>query len=395
LRRLLIINNIPTPYRTFMFQKLHDVGLEHGVETTVAFQAQREARRPWKAEDFALQTPHFFSSGARFWSSKPRVFFTYTTLNLDIIRAVAAGRYDWVLLATLNSVTGWFATLLPAGRTVKVLWSESNLLSTRYMSALARAFKRLLLAPIDALACPGERALEYVYALRPQARALPTLYLPNLVDTGLFRRRVAELRAQREDLRREIGVSRDRRLILGVGRMVDYKGFGQVIEAAARVTGDYQIVFLGDGERLEAWRDRVHGLNLSERIRFDGQKTEVDVVRHLAAADWFLHPALEDPSPLVTIEAATAGLPLAVANQTGNAPETVVHGESGYRFDAANIADIAKTLEAMVSMDEVTRQRFAARSAALATQNFSPDEVADRFFRDLHKLAPELRSPDA
>jgi glycosyltransferase involved in cell wall biosynthesis len=265
------------------------------------------------------------------------------------------------------------------------------------MSGWARVLKSRVLAGCHALACPGERALEYIYAFRPQARALPVLLLPNLVDSSVFERTVSELRGRRAAIRAELGIAPHEQLLLGMGRMVDYKGFGQVVEAAAHVPGDYKIIFLGDGERLAAWRARVAELKLSQRIRFDGQKPESEVARHLAAADWFLHPALEDPSPLVTIEAATAGLPVAVANQTGNAPETVVHNESGYRFDAVNITEISQTLEKMVNMDEGTRRSFGARSAELARENFSPDKVADRFFRELPTLsrmsgAPETQS---
>lgn len=386
MRRFLIINNIPTPYRTFMFQQLYEVGLRRGIETTVAFQARREARRHWNPDEFEMQFPHYYSSGMRFWTREPREFFTYPTLNFDILKQLGGGEFDFVLLAALNSVNGWLASWIPAGKTRKVLWSESNLLSTRYMSGAARSLKSAIISGVHALACPGERALEYLFALRPQTRHLPQLYLPNLVDTALFERRVAELRGQRRAIREAIGAKEGRRLILGVGRMVDYKGFGQVVEAAARVPGDYQILLLGDGERLEQWRARTRALGIEARVRFEGQKPEAEVVRALAAADWFLHPALEDPSPLVTIEAATAGLPLAVAEQTGNSPETVIPEQSGFRFDAGRIDAVADTLRKMVEMTEAQRVEFGARSAALSREKFSPEPVINRFFDDLLKL---------
>ena len=257
MRRLLIINNIPTPYRTFMFQKLHDVGLMHGIETTVAYQAEREEQRVWKAEDFRLNVPHFYSSGLRFWSRRPRKFFTYPTINLDILRRSCSGQYDWILYGALNSMNGWLVSWLPAGRSIKIIWSESNLHSTRYMSGWARVLKSRVLAGCHALACPGERALEYIYAFRPQARALPVLLLPNLVDLSVFERTVSELRGRRAAIRAELGIAPHEQFFLGMGRMVDYKGFGQVLEATAHVPGDYKIIFLGDGERLAAWRARV------------------------------------------------------------------------------------------------------------------------------------------
>ena len=72
-----------------------------------------------------------------------------------------------------------------------------------------------------------------------------------------------------------------------------------------------------------------------------------------------------------------------------------MHNESGYRFDAANITEISRTLEKMVNMDERTRRSLGARSAELARENFSPDKVADRFFRELPMLSRMSGAPEA
>ena len=65
MQRLLTVNNVPTPYRTFMFNLMHAKGLERDIEFSVAFRRRREAHRSWKPEDFDMRFPSFISTGLR------------------------------------------------------------------------------------------------------------------------------------------------------------------------------------------------------------------------------------------------------------------------------------------------------------------------------------------
>ncbi len=119
-RRLIVID------RTFMFNKIYDKGLELGIETTVAFQARREAGRTWRPEDFDLQCPHYFSTGPNPMRKRAKEWFTYRTINTDIIIELMRGKYDWVLMSPIMSINSWIASLLPLKKTKKILWSEDN-----------------------------------------------------------------------------------------------------------------------------------------------------------------------------------------------------------------------------------------------------------------------------
>ncbi len=197
----------------------------------------------------------------------------------------------------------------------------------------------------DALVCPGERAVEFIRFFNRSAAEKPVLWLPNIVDDSVFVQRLKENREHREAIRQRLGVQPDECLFLAIGRLVDYKGFGYLIEAFRHVHGKYRLIILGDGPLRESWQERVQSLGLSESISLPGNVGEEDVVRHMAAADWFVHPALEDPSPLVMVEATMAGLPVAVSRRVGNAPEAVVEGENGFLFDTADEASLVAVMQ--------------------------------------------------
>lgn len=384
MKKLLVINNIPTPYRTFMFRRFHELAGEFDFESTVAFQARREERRAWNPDEMDLDFPHFFSKGR---DGKPREFFTYKTVNPDIIRRVRSGEFDFVVMSAFMSVSSWLTSLLPARGAVKVLWSESNLLSTRHMSGLSRAFKRALMKPYHINAVPGDRALEYIRTIDPAAAEKPKIQLPNIVDSRIFIERTAGYRKERAAIREALGVRPDQTLIFGIGMMFEKKGFDLAIDAAKQIDGNYKMIFLGDGPRREDWLKRIESHGLSDRIKLPGQASPEEVARHFAAADWFFHPARFDPSPLVVIEAATAGMPLAISRQAGNSPEALDEGRSGIELDASGVDEMADGIRKMLAVPDEQRIAMGAHAAEVAKRVFDPDTVVRNFYTALNQYA--------
>jgi hypothetical protein len=138
-KKFLIVNNIPTPYREFMFTKMYELGRDFGIDVKVVFQAKQDPDRPWKAEDFSYSYPHYFSKGI-ISKKKTQENMSYYVINSDIIKDIASGEYEWALLAPFLSITHWIASFTPT-KTRKILWSESNLQSTRYLNLFSRFIK--------------------------------------------------------------------------------------------------------------------------------------------------------------------------------------------------------------------------------------------------------------
>ncbi|MDX2201091.1 MAG: glycosyltransferase family 4 protein [Phycisphaerae bacterium] len=385
--RLLIINNIPTPYRTFMFNRLHAHGKARGIDVQVAFQAAREKRRPWKPEDFQMEFPHFISTGWGLGSARNE-YANYATVNLDIVRALRDPAVRWVVAAPFQSIGMWWLTLRLPRHVTGLLWCESNLTSSRFNRGPGKWLKSQLIARYPILVCPGRRAVEYLAAINPTAATKPVLWLPNIVDVSVFRGRVAAERPNRAAIRAELGIGDDTQFIFAIGRITESKGFGQLPAAVARVPGKYRILVYGGGERRDEWIAKARELNIEDRLQFPGEIPEKEVARRHAAADWFLHPALHDPSPLVTIEATNAGVPMAVSQATGNAPEVVDEGRNGFTFDSTSIDATAAAIERMVRSSAEERRAMGRASDELSVERFDPDRVCTRFFDELVRFAP-------
>jgi glycosyltransferase involved in cell wall biosynthesis len=123
----------------------------------------------------------------------------------------------------------------------------------------------------------------------------------------------------RATIRAEFGAEAAQAVVLAVGRLAAQKGFGLLLDAAAR-WGDIQprplLVIVGEGPLAAGLRSRAASLGLP--VRFAGHRRDVPAL--LAAADVFVLPSVWEGQSLTLQEALRAGVPI-VATRVGGNPE--------------------------------------------------------------------------
>ena len=105
-------------------------------------------------------------------------------------------------------------------------------------------------------------------------------------------------------------------LVAWAGKMGRQDRVDDVIRVAHRVVNqwgrhDVGFMLIGNGECLEELQAMVHDLGLSDNVRFLGWLDEVDLYRHLAAADVGVDTSLQpEVTPVKAMEYLGVGLPL-------------------------------------------------------------------------------------
>lgn len=173
--------------------------------------------------------------------------------------------------------------------------------------------------------------------------------------------------ADRESVRRELGLRSDEFAIFQVARLDHLKDHSTAIRTIARVVQRRpvaRLVLIGEGPEEPRIRAEVERLGVSSSVLLLGLRT--DVARLLPAADAFLLTSISEGIPVTLIEAMGARLPV-VATAVGGIPEVVLNGKTGLLAPSGADAALADGLLRLV-VEPGFRERLglAGRERALS-----------------------------
>lgn len=163
------------------------------------------------------------------------------------------------------------------------------------------------------------------------------------------------------------------RIVLGVGRLVYYKGFEHLIDAMQFVDGHLLIV--GRGPLHNALRQRAERCGVSNRVTF---LTEVqDVIPYYHAADVFVlsSVARSEAFGIVQLEAMACGKPVVNTNLNSGVPSVSLDGVSGVTVPPGDSLELGNAITSL--LDNPLRRAAYARAGQLrVNQHFSLQSMA-------------------
>jgi glycosyltransferase involved in cell wall biosynthesis len=173
--------------------------------------------------------------------------------------------------------------------------------------------------------------------------------------------------------------------LASLGRLVERKGVGTIVEALPELPG-VELLVAGGGQgpladdaehrRLSALAGQ---LGLAERVRFLGPVSRDGACDVLAAADVAVCVPWYEPFGIVPVEAMAAGVPV-VGAAVGGLLDTVVHDETGLLVPPRNPALLGRALAALLA-DPARRRRMGAAGARRAAQRYGWPRIAERTLR--------------
>ena len=218
--------------------------------------------------------------------------------------------------------------------------------------------------------------LAHLAALAPSPDAVDLVY--HGLDRGRFPARVAErpLRDGSDPV--------DPVRLLSVGRLVEKKGFDDLLSALAMLPPacSWTLDVVGGGVLQKRLRGQAAALGVGERVRWHGSLPHDRVVGHFAGADLFvLASRIEadgdrDGLPNVLMEAQLLGA-ACVATRVSGTPELIEHEVNGLLVPPRDTAALAAALERAIT-DSALRSRLAEAGRRVVTTRFSFEDGVDR-----------------
>lgn len=216
------------------------------------------------------------------------------------------------------------------------------------------------------------RYIQYYQTAEERFHILP----PGISRNRLVEKNVAELKAE---LRRELNLATDEKLVLMVGSGFRTKGLDRSLRALAALPDDLnglvRLVVIGEGAK-RPFVKMARQLGVSNRVSFLGPRD--DVPRFLMGADLLLHPSYTEAAGMVLLEAMTAGLPVLVTAVCGYAFH-ISRAEAGLLIPAPFCQEqMNRLLEQMLRSENVFRWRRNGLAYVAKTDIYSlPQRAAE------------------
>ncbi|OGD44439.1 hypothetical protein A3J02_01485 [Candidatus Azambacteria bacterium RIFCSPLOWO2_02_FULL_46_11] len=148
-------------------------------------------------------------------------------------------------------------------------------------------------------------------------------------------------------------------VIISVGRLVPWKGFGALIEIMPELfkeNPNFKLLIVGEGPQKENLKSQISNLKLNEKVILLGKVSHAELEAYLKMAKMFvLNTAYEGLSHQL-LEALAAELPVVTTNVCGN-PEVITDGENGILVDFNDKMALKKAVSRLWK-DRVLTEKF-------------------------------------
>ena len=149
-----------------------------------------------------------------------------------------------------------------------------------------------------------------------------------------------------KNLKEELGIPNDAKVLLSVGEVNKNKNHKVVIEALSRIDVNLWYVICGRGPLVDELKELSYRYGLSNRIIFAGYRN--DVIDFYQMADLFVFPSLREGLPVSLMEAMSMKLICVAARNRGT---NDLMPNSKLLFEPNNINELVEKIKLAISSD--------------------------------------------
>ena len=164
-----------------------------------------------------------------------------------------------------------------------------------------KQFTKAYLHNMDGVVAPSERVKE---TLTRYGVTIPMRIIPTGVDLTAINEN------PRRDVRKELGIDSNEKVILTLSRVAAEKKIDQILDVlptVLEIEPNVKFVIAGDGPDVQPSKDQVARLSLEDYVIFAGSVEHSDVGNYYRMADLFVSASDTETQGLTYIEALAAG----------------------------------------------------------------------------------------
>lgn len=370
MKHVLIISNIPSPYRTAFFAFLQNASAEY--RFSVLYTATSEADRVWKTDNEKLKDTYFLKSkilrvkGGEIGGTAER----YIHLPANLPKMLSRLNPDIVIGSEYNPSAVLALFWARAHKKRFIHMTDGTLRSESYIGTVQKLTRKLIISQADAYLASSTKAKEKLLWWKAPEEKITISYLT--VDIAPF---LALQRAPEPET------------LLYVGRLSREKGTDLLLEALARTRHPVKLRIVGNDVNAERQKleQQCRALGLEDRVQWCGYLEGEALRAEYSRATVLAVPSRSDCFGLVLLEAVCAGLPIVGSKYADGVYDLIREGVNGYIADPEDPAAFAACIDA--AMDTALPAQSLRQTLS---KPFRFEEAAKGYFRAI-ALAEERK----
>ncbi|HLG03364.1 MAG TPA: glycosyltransferase family 4 protein [Bacteroidia bacterium] len=174
------------------------------------------------------------------------------------------------------------------------------------------------------------------------------------------------------------------KMIIGtVARIIEWKGYRYIIEAAAKLVKKHpglHFLFAGEGAQKGELELLIKEKGLGDSISFTGLIDRQDIPSFYGIMDIYLHAAFMEPFGFVIAEAMANGVPV-VSTPTGAARDSIRDGENGMLVRYKDPDSIVAGIERLLTLSHDERKRMGEKARQTVFELFRVEKTWENYLR--------------
>lgn len=254
---------------------------------------------------------------------------------------------------------------------VIVTWHSDIVKQKRLLRAF-QPFMNLVLAKASAIICTSPNYMEGSEVLAPFRSKCHVI--PYGIDVTQFERTPA-IEHEAAAIRARYN---HRPLLIGVGRLIYYKGFEYAVRAMREV--DAELLLVGSGPLRPALEQMARECGVAAKVHFVGEVHNQALAPYYFASSAYVLPSIarSEAFAIVQLEAMACGLPVVNTSiPRSGVPFVSRDGESGLTVPPEDAPAFARALKTILDDKDLAR-RFGEAGRARVHREFSREVMTER-----------------
>ncbi len=322
-RKVIIVTNVPNPYRIPLFNEVHAQLLKEGIELKVLFGSENYARRKYRLNLAECSFTYDFLDSSKYnFGDEEKTYFTYKGL----MRALSKENPHCIVMSgfSIGTTRLFFQSFF---RKINfIIWSGAIQRKGRNDSIVRRLQRRFIASRAGSFIAYGSLAKSYLEGLGAPPKKIHVAI--NTVDTSFFS-------LETNTIRKELGPDPVKRLTY-IGYLSPRKNVSLLLDILHELSHkrkDFVLDLIGEGEDKPNLEKFVQMNSMADFVHFHGFKQKSELPAFLARSNCFLFQTDFDIWGLVLNEAMAAALPCISSVNAGASADLVKDGETGFVVD--------------------------------------------------------------